>query len=77
MPVMLEAIRTVQINLFFCQGIKLSSTFQCPMFGTPLQIPNGQVCGMGGDVAFEDVFCSLCPCLTDAVLWLLDCSQHQ
>ncbi|KAL0152694.1 hypothetical protein M9458_052417 [Cirrhinus mrigala] len=26
------------------------------MFGAPLQIPNGQVCGVGGDVAFEDVF---------------------
>ena len=58
MPVTLKAIRTVQVKLFSRQRIKLSSTFQCPMFGAPLHIPNGQVCGLGGDVAFEDVFCS-------------------
>lgn len=48
MPVTLETIRT-----FSCQRIKLSSTFECPMLGALLQSPNGQVCGLGGDVAFE------------------------
>ncbi len=76
MPVMLEAIRTIQVKISH-QRIKLSSTFQCPMFGALLQIPNWQVCGVGGDEAFEDVFCSLSPSLADAVLWLLGCSQHQ
>ncbi len=47
------------------------------MFGAPLQIPNGQVCDIGGDVAFEDIFCSLSPSLADDVLGLLGCSQHQ
>ncbi len=78
MPVTLEAIRTVQV-IFFSSGNsqKLSSTFQCPMFGAPLQIPNGQVCSVGWDVTFEDVFCTVSPSLADAVLWLLRCSQHQ
>lgn len=43
-----------------------------------LSVPHvWQVCGVGGDVVFEDVFCSLSPSLVDAVLWLLGSSQHQ
>lgn len=59
MPVTLETVRTV---LTF---------FQRPMFGAPLQSLNGQVFGVGEDMAFEDIFCSVSLSFADAVLWLL------
>ena len=58
MPVTFEAIWTIKVKFFSHQRIKLSSTFQCPMFGALLQSPNRQFCGIEGDEAFEDVFCS-------------------
>lgn len=37
----------------------------------------GKACGRGGDMVFEDVYCSFRPSLIETALWLHCCSQHQ
>ena len=70
-----EAIWTVKVTFFL---IRESNFF--PPFSVPclmLQSLNGQFCGVEGDEVFEFVFCFWNPFPSDAVWWLLRCSQHQ